>query len=75
MADNRKREHNGQYAYDGRLERVCLCGHTLGHHSAGSPADCLFHSLPERERTGQPGAENPNCGCQKFRARRKAKQQ
>ena len=65
-----KRELDGRYAFDGRLERVCLCGHTLGHHSAGSPADCLFHSLPSREREGQPGDDRPNCGCERFRAKR-----
>lgn len=62
-----KREHDGRYAYDGNLERVCVCGHTLGTHSAGSPPDCLFYSLPERERAKLLGHEKPNCGCERFR--------
>src|SRR5208283_1725895 len=66
-----KRESNGQYAFDGRLERICVCGHTLGNHCAGSPADCLFYSLPAYEREDKPGADKPECGCQKFRERRK----
>ena len=63
----RKRESNGQYAFDGRLERVCVCGHTLAVHCAGSPSDCLFYSLPEYERKGQQGEANAECGCMKFR--------
>lgn len=69
-----KRESNGQYAFDGRLERICVCGHTLGHHSAGSPADCIFYSLAKPEKVGQPGEDREDCGCRKFReSKRKAK--
>ena len=67
----RKRESNGQYAFDGKLERICVCGHTLAVHCAGSPADCLFYSLPASERKGQQGESNPNCDCAKFRQSRK----
>jgi hypothetical protein len=49
-----KREADGKYAFDGHLERLCVCGHSLANHSAGSPADCLFYSLPASEREGQP---------------------
>lgn len=68
---DQKREIDGKYAFDGNLERMCVCGHTLARHAAGSPADCLFYSLPEYERHGQPGADNPRFGCQKFRLSRK----
>src|ERR1039457_7032969 len=71
MKADRKREHDGRYAYDGRLERICVCGHTLAVHCAGSPADCLFYSLPASEREGQPGATVKDCGCAKFRQSRK----
>jgi hypothetical protein len=64
---SQKREHNGQYAFDGRLERVCVCGHTLAHHSAGSPTDCLFYALPRSEQVGQLGSHRPICFCEKFR--------
>jgi len=67
---HQKREADGKYAFDGNLERLCVCGHTLGRHCAGSPADCLFYSLPSHEREGQPGADKPECGCQKFRESR-----
>lgn len=69
-----KREYNGQYAFDGRLERLCVCGHTLGVHGAGSPAYyCLFSSLPECERKGQSGEANHPCDCPKFRQSRKGR--
>ncbi len=69
----RKREYNGQYAYDGNLDRLCVCGHTLGFHGAGSPADCLVYSFSpdDPNLVGQPGLDKPNCGCQKFRLSRK----
>ena len=66
----RKREQNGQYAHTGNWDRLCVCGHTLGDHCAGSPADCLFYSFPESERRNKPGADRPNCGCEKFRLSR-----
>ena len=73
MASERmpKREYNGQYAYDGRLERVCVCGHTLADHGAGSPPDCLVYSFSERDRVSMVGGLTPDCGCLKFRQSRK----
>ena len=68
---HQKRETDGKYAFDGNLDRLCVCGHDLGAHSAGSPADCLFYSLPACERAGKPGEHNHECGCQKFRESRK----
>ena len=74
-----KREYNGQYAFDGNLQRMCVCGHNLGAHGAGSPADCLLYSyvntLTPEQKLLEPGSDHPNCGCQKFRlSRRKPKQ-
>lgn len=66
-----KRETDGRYAFDGRLERMCVCGHQLANHASGSPADCLFYTRPEGERQGKPGANRPVCGCAKFRLSRK----
>lgn len=54
-----KREPNGRFDYVRNWERLCVCGHTLGVHAAGSPADCLFYSFPEN--SGDP------CRCPKFR--------
>jgi hypothetical protein len=71
MGNQQKREHDGKYAFDGRLDRICVCGHMLAHHAAGSPADCLFYSLPTDERNGWPGARKPHCACMKFRLSRK----
>lgn len=67
MPRKQKREYNGQYAYDGGLDRLCVCGHDLGSHGAGSPADCIFYSLSVCEREGKQGADKPDCGCIKFR--------
>lgn len=68
---NQKRETDGRYAFDGNLDRMCVCGHQLGNHSAGSPADCLMYSLPAIEQAQYPGGDKPNCGCCKFRLSRK----
>lgn len=71
--NGRKREIDGRYAYDGNLDRLCVCGHTLGNHSCGSAADCILYSLPTIEQRSYPGADKPNCGCMKFRLSRKGK--
>lgn len=69
-AKARKREHDGRYAFDGDLTRLCVCRHSLAVHSAGSPADCLLYSLPPNDP--QRASENQyggieECGCIKFR--------
>jgi hypothetical protein len=71
-----KREHDGKYAFDGDLQRLCVCRHSLGVHSAGSPADCLVYSLPENDpqriAEGLHGGMD-ECGCQKFRLSRRTR--
>lgn len=71
-----KREYNGQFAFDGNFDRLCVCGHTLGVHSAGSPAGCLLYSLSDAEKSQEVTLRkqlNPdvNCGCVRFRLSRK----
>jgi hypothetical protein len=71
-----KRETDGRYAYDGNYDRLCVCGHTLGVHSAGSPADCLFYSFSEEEKaqernSGKHLMVDADCGCHRFRLSRK----
>jgi hypothetical protein len=61
--DIKKRDVKGRYSFDGRLERVCVCGHTLGEHAGGTaPHDCLH------------GGGDQLCGCKKFRPSRRADQ-
>jgi len=67
----RQREADGKYAFEGNLERLCVCGHELGVHGASSPSTCIFYSLSPAEQEGQPGADNPDCKCLKFRLSRK----
>jgi len=68
-----KRELDGRYAFDGNLQRLCVCGHSLGVHSGGSPADCLLYSLPLNDPQRLAEAAPIDCGCKKFRlSRRKA---
>lgn len=67
----RKREADGRFDHAGNWERLCVCGHTLGDHSAGSPADCLMYSFSAESRTEKVNGDKPNCGCQKFRLARK----
>ena len=71
-AMSQKREHDGRYAFDGNYDRVCVCGHTLGVHGAGSPADCLLYSFNDAEKatelaSGKHTNLEIDCGCQKFR--------
>lgn len=47
----------GQYAFDGDLARVCLCGHPLGVHVSGG-FDCINQDVGD----GEP------CDCARFRA-------
>jgi hypothetical protein len=62
------RDQEGRYTFDGNLDRLCVCGHTLGHHSGGAPHDCLVYSFPK----GDPN--KAECDCPKFRlSRRKSK--
>jgi hypothetical protein len=64
-----KREVDGKYAHEGGYDRLCVCGHTLGVHSAGSPADCLLYSIPNHPELLT--TTNVECGCLKFRLSRK----
>lgn len=58
---------SGEYAFDGRFDRMCVCGHALGVHTAGG-FDCL---------AGTNCMDDPHpgkhCDCQKFhQSRRKS---
>lgn len=66
MTRTRNRDdRNGQFAYDGKFERLCICGHTLGVHAVGG-FDCL---------AGTNCLDDPHpgkhCDCQKFRQSRR----
>jgi hypothetical protein len=71
--DKPKRDQQGRYDYKNDWDRLCVCGHTLGVHCAGSPADCLLYSHSDRDQVVQDHKHQPdkNCGCEKFRPRRK----
>jgi hypothetical protein len=68
-----KRDTLGRYDYEKDWDRLCVCGHSLGVHAAGSPADCLLHSfanLNSQERREHVNAPPANCGCERFRPKR-----
>lgn len=64
----------GQFSYQGKWNRLCVCGHELGFHAAEAPHDC-FNA--DRLNIGDAGDMDPNrfpptdCKCQKFRPSRK----
>jgi hypothetical protein len=68
-----KRDEQGRYDYENDWDRLCVCGHTLGVHASGSPADCLLYSFGDHHSEIKDHLHQPdkNCGCQKFRAARK----
>ena len=58
---------SGRYTYTGGLDRVCVCGHRLGEHSAARTVrkgiaiqDCLHDG-------------SDDCGCKLFKPARKGK--
>lgn len=53
---------SGQYAFDGNLSRLCVCGHELGKHIHGGWECGTAPSLYP---------ETKGCKCQKFRPSRK----
>jgi len=55
------RETDGRYALRG-FDRLCKCGHTLGHHTAERPHVCIEGDF------GTP------CDCEKFKAAKAAKE-
>jgi hypothetical protein len=62
-----QRDDSGKYTFDGDLDRLCVCGHSLGLHSGRAPHDCLTYSL---SKTNPDHAE---CDCQKFQPQRRKK--
>lgn len=69
MTDNRRSQNRdqvtGQYAFDGDMSRMCVCGHTLGAHVAGG-WDCL-----NGNRMVGPECDGTPCSCEKFRLSRR----
>lgn len=66
-----KRGDDGRYEHTGDWNRLCVCGHTLGVHAAGSPADCLLYSMGPDKPMAEQRNPDVNCGCQKFRLSRR----
>jgi hypothetical protein len=50
-----KDRRTGRYTFDGKWDRLCKCGHTLGHHLAAAPHACI---------AGDFGFDP--CRCEKF---------
>jgi hypothetical protein len=57
---NRNR-HTGQYSYENKWDRLCVCGHTLGVHAADAPHPCFNEDAGLKGATGEP------CDCQRFK--------
>jgi hypothetical protein len=53
---NQDRDSNGRYIYSGDWERLCVCGHTLGVHTAEAPQAC-----------GTYGTGLLDCDCRQFK--------
>ena len=55
--DLKTRGTDGRYSYQGRWNRRCTCGHTLGHHTAAAPHSCIEADY----------GDAAHCECIKFR--------
>lgn len=59
-----KRTHRdpvtGRYDFDGDLDRLCRCGHSLGVHASGG-----YYCGIDARASGQP--EAIGCKCERFR--------
>jgi len=53
------RESDGKYAIR-NLEAVCVCGHTVGMHTAENPRECIAGDFTET-----------HCNCERFKKTRK----
>jgi hypothetical protein len=62
-APRRARERaTGRYGFEGDWERLCTCGHTLGHHLAEAPHGCIESDFADVE-----------CDCERFRPAKRTK--
>ncbi|HYE90076.1 MAG TPA: hypothetical protein VEA38_03605 [Terriglobales bacterium] len=52
----------GRYGFEGQWDRLCVCGHRLGVHTADAPHECMVRDF---DKTAAP------CDCMKFRPSRK----
>lgn len=60
-----REDNSGRFTFDGDLDRLCVCGHTLGHHAGGSPHECFVGTLSRSD------PNRAECNCPKFRPSRK----
>jgi hypothetical protein len=67
ILSRQSRDNDGRYDFNGRLDRICVCGCILGVHCSGSPHDCLAYTMPKE------AAYKPDCRCPKFRESRAKK--
>lgn len=57
IAENRLRDRiTGQFAFDGDMDRICRCGHSLGVHVSGG-FDCINRDV----------GDGVHCECERFR--------
>ncbi len=63
VAPRSREKQSGRYGFEGGLERVCVCGHTLGAHTAAAPHEC--GTVDPRVHP-----EAVGCECRRFRPSR-----
>jgi hypothetical protein len=65
LSQDRERERGtGRYVHDGHWDRLCVCGHTLGHHTAAAAEG----QRPCIECDFDPDSK---CDCIRFRPQRR----
>lgn len=67
-------KRDGRYTFDGKWDRLCVCGHELGVHYGAAPHECdnlnRVHSMGEKHPQAF-RVQAKSCDCQKFRPSRK----
>ncbi len=68
---NRSREDDGRF--QAGFDRVCVCGHTLGVHTAARPHECIAHDFADSAglRPCVAGTAGIICRCEKFKPARR----
>lgn len=68
MVNPTRDTQTGQFGFHDRWERICVCGHQLGTHTAEAPHECMNE---DRNIPAPYAGTGEHCDCKKFRVPRR----